>query len=89
MGASIIISLVNDYPQLGTWKALLNILLLAVIASCTVTGKAWGKTMAINEANKIVDITGRIIAGFEKFTGINLTKASKRGGKKACDFSKE
>jgi hypothetical protein len=38
---------------------------LALIASCTVTGKAWGKTIAINEANKIIDLTGRIIAGFE------------------------
>lgn len=81
MGATILISLIHDYPQLGVWRGLLNVLLLASIASLTVTGKAWGKTLAINEANRIIDITGRVIAGFEKFTGINFTKANKRGGK--------
>lgn len=81
MGASIVIGLLNDYPNLGEFKVLLNVLLLAMIASFTVTGKAWGKTLAINEANRILDITGRVIAGFEKFTKFNLTKAAKRGGK--------
>lgn len=81
MGATIIINVVKAYPQLGVWHGFLNVLLLALIASCTVTGKAWGKTLAINEANKIIDLTGRVIAGFEQFTGLNLTKASKRGGK--------
>jgi len=81
MGATIIINLIQTYPQLGVWKGLINVLLLALIASFTVTGKAWGKTLAINEANRIIDLTGRVIAGFEKFTGLNFTKASKRGGK--------
>ncbi|NLI93554.1 MAG: hypothetical protein GX434_15610 [Peptococcaceae bacterium] len=81
MGATIVISLVNQYPQLESWKVLLNVLFLGVIASLTVAGKAWGKTLAINEANRIVDITGRFIAGLEKFTGLNFTGANKRGGK--------
>lgn len=81
MGATLIMSLVQRYPYLDTWKFLLNIIMLAAIASITVTGKAWGKTIAINEANRIVDITGRIIATFEKITGLNLTKTTRRGGK--------
>jgi len=81
MGATIVIRMVNEYPELGTWRVLLNVLLLAGIASCTVTGKAWGKTVAINEANRIVDITGRLIAGIEKFTGFHIVKTNKRGGK--------
>lgn len=81
MGATIIVGLINNHPGLDNLKVLLNILILALIASCTVTGKAWGKTLAINEANRILDLTGRVIAGFEKFTGINLTKTPKRGGK--------
>lgn len=80
MGATIILSLVAKFSVLSTWKVLLNVLILALIASLTVTGKAWGKTIAINEANRIIDITGRIIASFEKLTGLNFTK-SKRGGK--------
>ncbi len=81
MGATIIISVVNYYPELNSWKIVLNILILALIASCTVTGKAWGKSLAINEANRIIEFTGRIVAGLEKFTGLHLTQAPKRGGK--------
>lgn len=81
MGATIIIRVVNNNPELLSFKVILNIIMLALIASCTVTGKAWGKSLAINEANRIMDATGRIIAGFEKFTSLNLTGASKRGGK--------
>ncbi|HHV64145.1 MAG TPA: hypothetical protein GXX46_03595 [Peptococcaceae bacterium] len=81
MGATIIIRVVTKHPELSNWQVLLNILILALIASFTVTGKAWGKTIAINEANRIVAFTGRIIAGVEDFTRINFTKTSKRGGK--------
>lgn len=81
MGATIIIGLIANYSELSNWKVLLNVLILALIASLTVTGKAWGKTIAINEANKIIEVTGRIIAAFEKVTRINFTKTVKRGGK--------
>ncbi|UWG98991.1 hypothetical protein LPY66_09460 [Dehalobacter sp. DCM] len=80
MGATIILSLAVKFPVLSTWKIYLNVLLLALIASLTVAGKAWGKAIAINEANRIIAITGRIIASLEKLTGLYFTK-SKRGGK--------
>ncbi|WP_242837060.1 hypothetical protein [Dehalobacter restrictus] len=80
MGATIILSLIAKFSVLSTWKVLLNVLILALIASLTVTGKAWGKTIAINEANRIVDMTGRVIASVEKVTGLSMTK-NKRGGK--------
>ena len=79
MGATIIILITNQYSNLSDWKVILNVVMLALIASLTVTGKAWGKTRAINEANKIIEITGRIIAAFEKLTGLDLTKTNKRG----------
>ncbi|RNC29245.1 MAG: hypothetical protein AWM53_00598 [Candidatus Dichloromethanomonas elyunquensis] len=81
MGAAIVIRLANYYSFLDNWKVLLNILFLGVIASLTVTGKAWGKTFAIYQANRIVDITGRVIAGLEKYSGLNLTGVNKKGGK--------
>lgn len=81
MGAMIIIILTNQYANLFNWRLILNVLMLALIASLTVTGKAWGKTIAINEANKIIDITGRILASIEKITGLDLIKAGGRGGK--------
>jgi len=80
MGATIILSLIAKFSVLSTWKVLLNVLILALIASLTVTGKAWGKTIAINESNRIVDMTGRVMASVEKVTGLNITK-NKRGGK--------
>mgnify|MGYP000891466123 CR=1 FL=1 len=81
IGATIIMSLLSSYPELSKWQILLNVLILALIASCTVTGKAWAKTFAINEANTILDYAGRLVAGFEKVTRLNLTGATKRGGK--------
>jgi len=83
MGAAIVLGLVRDYPLLGNWQVLLNILVLALIASFTVAGKAWGKTVGIRESNKILSITGRVIAGCEKITGIAFTKGPKKGGKQA------
>jgi len=81
MGATIIVSLLYNHPQLSKWKIILNVLILALIASFTVAGKAWGKTIGINNANSILSVTGRIIAGFERVTKLNLTKTSKKGGK--------
>ena len=81
MGATIVIQITIQYAHLSYWKVLFNVLMLALIASLTVTGKAWGKTLAINEANSIIDYAGRAIAGIEKFTGIDLTKTNNRGGK--------
>lgn len=81
MGATIVISSVRHYPELTQWQVILNVLILAMIASLTVAGKAFGKTFAINEANKIMEVTGKIMAGFEKYTGIQLTKTAKGGGK--------
>lgn len=81
MGAMILIDLTQKYPDLLSLKMFLNVFLLALIAALTVTGKAWGKTFAINEANRIIDLTGRVIATFEKITGLNFVKDPKRGGK--------
>ncbi|MGI5901977.1 MAG: hypothetical protein ACOX7U_05830 [Desulfitobacteriia bacterium] len=80
IGATIAVSLVYDYPQLSNWGMFLNVLLLALIASCTVTGKARAKTFAINEANRIIKAAGKIIASFEKVTNLDFTR-SKKGGK--------
>ena len=81
MGATIIISLVSHYGEIAHFKVLLNTFMLALIASLTVAGKAWGKTIAINEADRIMDLTGRFIATFEKITGLDVTRARKRGGR--------
>lgn len=81
MGATIIILMTNQYSSLTDWRVILHVIMLALIASLTVTGKAWGKTFAINEANEIINTIGRVIASFEKFTGLNLTKTNNRGGK--------
>lgn len=47
----------------GLW---LNIVVTAVIASTTVTGKAAGKRLAVTKPNQVVFFAGRVIAGFNR-----------------------
>jgi len=88
MGASILLELISFYPSLGNQEILLNTLLLAFIASITVTGKALGKSFAINEADEIMSKVGIMIASFERVTGHSFTDKKKKGGKKCGDSRK-
>ena len=81
--ASIIIEMVYYYPTLKTYEIWLNTIMLALVASLTVTGKAMGKTLAINEADEIIAAVGRLIATIEKITGWNFSNHKKKGGKRS------
>lgn len=59
----------------GLW---LNILVTAVIASVTVTGKAMGKRLAVTQPNRVVFFTGRVIAGFNRAVHPFTRKNGKR-----------
>ncbi|KLU66248.1 MULTISPECIES: hypothetical protein [Desulfosporosinus] len=82
LAAAIVIDIVRLYPNFGTKEIWLTTIILALVASITVTGKAIGKSLAIQEANTIIAWVGSVIAAFEQITGWNLTGANKRGGKK-------
>ncbi|MPN63487.1 hypothetical protein SDC9_211246 [bioreactor metagenome] len=85
MAASILIDLIRFYPALGEQEIIWNTLLLALVASMTITGKAFGKTVAINEADEIISKVGILIAKVEQITGHSFTDMKKKGGKRNGD----
>ena len=82
MAASIVIDIIRYYPTLGAKEIWLTTFILALVASITITGKAVGKSVAIQDANKVMAWVGSAIATVEQITGWNLTGQKKRGGKK-------
>jgi len=82
MAAAIVVDIIRLYPSLGMKEIWLSTLMLSLVASATVTGKAVGKSFAIREANEIIAWVGIIIAFIERITGWNITGPKKRGGKK-------
>ncbi|WP_407308334.1 hypothetical protein [Desulfosporosinus sp. SB140] len=82
LAAAIVIDIVRLYPSLGTNEIWVTSMILALVASITVTGKAIGKSLAIQEANEVIAWVGSIIAAFEQITGWNLIGPKKRGGKR-------
>ena len=80
--ATIVVDLLRYYPTLAAYEIWLSTGMLALAASLTITGKAAGKTFAMQEANEIISIVGRLMATVEKVTGWTLTKPKKRGGRK-------
>lgn len=80
--ATLVLDLIRYAPGLSTYEIWLNTGMLALAASLTITGKAAGKTFAIQEANEIIALVGRWIATVEKLTGWTLTKPKKRRGRK-------
>ncbi|GAB6173908.1 hypothetical protein JCM15765_33860 [Paradesulfitobacterium aromaticivorans] len=80
--ATIVVDLLRYYPTLAAYEIWLSTGMLALAASLTITGKAAGKTFAMQEANEIIAIVGRLMATVEKVTGWTLTKPKKRGGRK-------
>ena len=82
MAAAIVLDIIRLDPTLGTKEIWFSTLMLALVASITVTGKAVGKTFAIQDANKIIAWVGSALAAFEQITGWDLTGPKKRGGKK-------
>ncbi|WP_083824280.1 hypothetical protein [Desulfosporosinus sp. OT] len=82
MAAAIVIDTIRLYPTFGTKEIWLSTLMLALVASITVTGKAVGKSFAIQDANKIIAWVGSVFATVEQITGWDLTGPKKRGGKK-------
>ncbi|MDR3602894.1 MAG: hypothetical protein P4L49_20855 [Desulfosporosinus sp.] len=82
LAAAMVIDIVRLYPTFGAKEIWLSTLMLALVASITVTGKAVGKSFAIQDANKVIAWVGSVLAAIEQVTGWNLTGPKKRGGKK-------
>lgn len=70
LGISIVVKIINNKPDLDTIVA--KIIITAIIASLTVSGKALGKILAINRANDVIFWAGKFLANWEKLTGRSL-----------------
>lgn len=88
MAASIILELIQTYPQLETQEIWMNTLMIGLVASLTVTGKALGKSFAIYEADEIMGRVGNLLAKLEHITGWSLTNKKQKGGKRSGDSRK-
>ncbi|MEW6457460.1 MAG: hypothetical protein AB1441_00095 [Bacillota bacterium] len=64
LGISLIARVVLAHP--GIDAIVFSVLITAVIASLIVTGKAYGKRIAVRRATQIIFIVGKILAGFER-----------------------
>ena len=60
---------------------ILNILVTGLIASMTISGKALGKKYALNHANEVIFFVGRIMASWERITGMKIGNKKSRGSK--------
>lgn len=76
LGISLVIMIVNMREDLDRFA--LNILITALIAALTVSGKAYGKRLALGRPNDIIFFVAKIIAWWGCLTGISLNGKRKR-----------
>ncbi|ACL21507.1 hypothetical protein DesLBE_5151 [Desulfitobacterium sp. LBE] len=82
MSASIVLEIIRTYPALEVHEIWIDTLLIALVASVTVTGKAAGKTFAIQKADEIIGQVGSLTARIEDLTGWTMTDKKRKGGKR-------
>lgn len=78
VATSIVFSIARMHPSWN--EALLGTGVVSAAAALTVGGKAFGKTVAIKQANAIIHMVGKLLYGWERLTGLRFTsKDSNRG----------
>ncbi len=76
LGISIVARILILYPDLEHF--VLSILITALVASLTITGKAVGKSFALTNANSIIFFAGKVIANMEKIIGRDPYRKNRR-----------
>jgi len=66
LGISLMVQVSKGLP--ATDIVILNVLITALIAGLTVGGKALGKHIAIEHANEIIFLAGRVLAALQRLT---------------------
>lgn len=79
LGASIIVQLLYNYPRLNSQESALTIGITATAAAITVGGKAYGKSYAIEQSNRIIFGVGRFLAKLEGLTGLQVFGGKRSG----------
>ncbi len=75
LGTVIVFRLLADKPAVDS--GLLTILVTGLVAALAVGGKAFGKGIALREANQIIFRIGQLLAWVEKLIGYQLFRPSK------------
>lgn len=78
LGIALALQLLTRWETLN--QLLVNMFITAAIAALTVGGKAAGKRIALTRANDVIFGVGKVLAGLNSITGIDITKKSKRNG---------
>ena len=60
----LVASTISDYFDIN--KSIVVLVTTAIIASLTITGKAYGKTIAINNSKSITEKVGKVLQKFQK-----------------------
>ena len=60
----LVASTISDYFDIN--KSIVVLITTAIIASLTITGKAYGKTIAINNSKSITEKVGKVLHKFQK-----------------------
>ena len=76
LGIALVVMIINLREDLDQF--ILNILITAFIAAFTVSGKAYGKKIALSRPNDIIFFVARILAWWGQLTGAGLNGKRKR-----------
>ncbi len=82
LAAGIVLDIIRMGPALTRYEIFLSSVFLALVASITVTGKAYGKMFGLSRANDVVFWVGKLLSWTESTTGIEIfakRKKRKRG----------
>lgn len=70
VGASIVFQLVTSHPHIN--EVYMSTVAIGMISALTVGGKAYAKTYAMKDAEEIVLLAGKVLAGIEGITRVRL-----------------
>ena len=76
MGIALVLQILLRWPE--TERMILNMLMTGAIAALTIGGKAAGKRLALTHPNEVIFLVGRVIAAWNRFSGMSVGKRDKR-----------
>lgn len=78
LAAGIVLDILRLLPGLTAFEIIIGGLFLALVASITVSGKAWGKSFGVKRANDVIFLVGKILSSIETTTGFSFIETGKK-----------
>jgi len=78
MGIALVLQILLRWPE--AQRVILNMLITGAIAALTIGGKAAGKRLALTRPNEVIFLAGRVIAAWNRLSGMSLGRKEKRKG---------